>query len=99
MPRLPGRGLGAAFDACAACGSTWLVKALGDVACRACGSTAAAVVAEAPGGPAGSATDRSRVDAALGDEVAAALARVLGHVRPRTEDVGAEGLEPPAASL
>lgn len=63
------------LDACAGCGSTRLVKQLGAVVCRDCGAelraddrgTAATVAPAAP-----------ETDPDLADEVAAALARVLG---------------------
>ena len=61
------------LDRCAACGSTVLVKRLGEVVCRGCGHTGPSVAA--PGAPverSGSARE------ALADDVAAALDRVLG---------------------
>ena len=62
------------LDRCRACGSTALVKRLGEVSCRACGST---------GGPADGVTastaspSPSAAREALADDVAAALDRVL----------------------
>jgi len=61
------------LDRCAACGSTALVKRLGEVVCRGCGQAGAAVVAS--GAPAVRG-DSSRD--ALAADVAAALDRVLG---------------------
>jgi uncharacterized Zn finger protein (UPF0148 family) len=62
------------LDQCAACGSTVLVKRLGEVACRTCGATG-----QAPGGvdaaPAVSVPSTARER--LADDVAAALERVL----------------------
>jgi len=71
------------LDRCRACGSTALVKRLGEVSCRACGASG-----EAAGGPtaadgpqAADGSDESPAPsaarAALADDVAAALDRVL----------------------
>jgi len=62
------------LDRCSACGSTVLVKRLGEVACRTCGATgeATGAVDAAPAVPPPAA---ARV--ALADDVAAALERVL----------------------
>ena len=60
------------FDRCAGCGSTMLVKRLGEVVCRACGRTGAPV----PGDVAPTPSDAART--ALADDVAAAIDRVLG---------------------
>jgi hypothetical protein len=57
------------LDRCAGCGSTMLVAKLGEVQCRECGASAPAA-----GGPPTSA-DPAR--AALADDVAAAIERVL----------------------
>lgn len=59
-----------ALDRCSSCGSTALVKRLGEVSCRACGAAGSPLAGE---GYAASAGDR----AALADEVAAAVDRVL----------------------
>jgi hypothetical protein len=55
------------LDRCAACGSTMLVRALGETRCRQCDWTK-------PAAAAGTAADGS-----LADEVAAALQRRFGH--------------------
>ncbi len=60
------------LDRCAACGSTALVKRLGEVACRACGAVDATVEGAGYGVPGGA--DRAELAA----DVAAALDRVLG---------------------
>jgi DNA-directed RNA polymerase subunit RPC12/RpoP len=60
------------LDRCPACGSTVLVKQLGDVVCRACGQVSAPPVDRTPG---------SRPEAAsraLAEDVATAVDRVLG---------------------
>jgi hypothetical protein len=57
------------LDRCAACGSTMLVAKLGEVQCRGCGASAPA--ADVPTASA----DPAR--AALADDVAAAIERVL----------------------
>ena len=61
------------LDVCATCGSTMLVKQLGAVSCRACGS-----VGEPTAGPAGSAAAAGSATDELTVEVAQALERVLG---------------------
>jgi hypothetical protein len=55
------------LDRCTSCGSTVLVRALGETKCRSCG----AAVIEHSASP-------SAVDSALADDVAAALARRFG---------------------
>ncbi len=61
------------LDGCAACGSTVLVKRLGEVTCRACGHLGPSIVAAG----AAHVQDASRREA-LAADVAAALDRVLG---------------------
>jgi hypothetical protein len=56
---------GADLDRCTACGSTMLVRALGETRCRQCEWTK----------PSSSETTSSRSDTALADDVAAALQR------------------------
>lgn len=63
------------LDACATCGSTMLVKQLGAVVCRACGSEQDGAGTD---GVRREGAAPSAADAALPDEVAAALERVLG---------------------
>jgi cytochrome c551/c552 len=60
-----------ALDRCASCGSTALVKRLGEVGCRGCGAVDSDVA-----GP-GFADPAYADPSALADEVAAALDRVL----------------------
>jgi uncharacterized Zn finger protein (UPF0148 family) len=62
------------LDRCSACGSTVLVKRLGEVACRACGATG-----EAAGGvdAASAVSPPAAARDALAADVAAALERVL----------------------
>ena len=62
----------ASLDRCAACGSTDLVRRLGETTCRACGFSGDGVAAASP--PVRSAGER----AALADDVAAALDRAFG---------------------
>lgn len=70
-------GWTAGLDTCAACGSTRLVKQLGEVVCRDCGEQGSAVAAGLP--PTAYAdADAALADAALAEDVAAALERVLG---------------------
>lgn len=59
-----------ALDACAACGSTALVRRLGETVCRTCGATGDAV-------PATDAPPPATPAAPLSDEVAAALDRMF----------------------
>lgn len=64
----------AELDACRACGSTALYRALGETACRACGVTGSVT------SPAGEERGASALDGAseaLRHDVDAALARVL----------------------
>ncbi|MFN8169676.1 MAG: hypothetical protein U0S36_12945 [Candidatus Nanopelagicales bacterium] len=69
-------GWTAGLDTCAACGSTRLVKQLGEVVCRDCGRQGAPVPAgDAPATYAG---PDAGADPGLADDVAAALDRVLG---------------------
>ncbi len=79
------------LDRCSACGSAALVCRLGEVECRDCGHTRAAVrdepgdaglvrsvadLAGGAGGPGGAGAERPS-DGGLSEEVAAALSRVL----------------------
>jgi hypothetical protein len=68
-------GWTAGLDRCGACGSTALVKRLGEVSCRACGAVAPAAAVERPAPSETSGPDAAR--AALAQDVAAALDRVL----------------------
>ncbi|MDA8436269.1 MAG: hypothetical protein M0Z98_09825 [Actinomycetales bacterium] len=64
------------LDRCRTCGSTVLVKQLGEVVCRACGATdATAGGTRDPGSTGPTSSDAARD--ALADDVAAALDRVL----------------------
>ncbi len=63
-----------ALDRCASCGSTSLVKRLGDVTCRQCGHVGASVAA----GATDSARDSGTAREELASDVAAALDRLLG---------------------
>jgi hypothetical protein len=70
------------LDRCAECGSTMLVRALGETVCRACGlvRSEAPEVGSEVGSEIGSddaAAAPGGVDPGFADEVAAALARVL----------------------
>ena len=60
------------LDLCASCGSTVLVKRLGEVVCRACGHVGPSVAAAGPAGVRDAAPRE-----ALAADVAAALDRVL----------------------
>lgn len=62
----------ASLDRCAACGSTALVRRLGETVCRACGHTGDAVPPDSP--PPRQAAERAELAA----EVAAALDRAFG---------------------
>jgi uncharacterized Zn finger protein (UPF0148 family) len=62
------------LDRCASCGSTSLVKRLGDVTCRQCGHVGASVAAGAPD----AARDADAAREELAADVAAALDRLLG---------------------
>ncbi len=65
------------LDRCRTCGSTVLVKRLGEVVCRACGAAGvAAEGAREPGAPE-PATSPDAARAALAEDVAAAVDRVL----------------------
>jgi hypothetical protein len=61
---------------CEACGSTTVQVRLGEVACRSCGGSV--IVAGSRPAPDPDAADRAR----LGDDVAAAIDRVLGRGAP-----------------
>jgi len=65
-----GRDWTADLDRCPQCGSTMLVRALGQTTCRGC-----AAVVEVPSAP--PSDDAAGGPAALSDEVARALERVL----------------------
>lgn len=69
------------LDLCAGCGSTRLVRALGELRCRDCGA-----VEESPGAP-----DAARGGAGLAEDVAAAVERVLGRVGGRAAGAPGEG--------
>ncbi|GII54898.1 hypothetical protein Pth03_32870 [Planotetraspora thailandica] len=64
------------LDACLACGSTALVRRLGEVECRACHSVRPARSADAQTSTRGGSGGQD--DGALSAEVEAALGRVLG---------------------
>ena len=64
------------LDRCSACGSTALVRRLGETTCRGCGAVDSAVPGEGFGVPGGA--DRSALEA----DVAAAIDRVLGGSDP-----------------
>ncbi|MCW2903230.1 MAG: hypothetical protein JWO67_5495 [Streptosporangiaceae bacterium] len=69
------------LDRCAACGSTVLVRRLGEVECRQCGQVRMArTEADVAAADEGSETAAHEASGAAGlsDEVARALARVLG---------------------
>jgi hypothetical protein len=73
-PDCQGEGWTDGLDRCRACGSTVLVKRLGEISCRSCGATGEA----AGGGSAPAPTPApSASREALADDVAAALDRVL----------------------
>jgi hypothetical protein len=63
----------AVLDRCAACGSTALVRRLGETSCRACGRVGDGVPAPLAADP-----PAERPDSGLADEVAAALDRFFG---------------------
>jgi hypothetical protein len=74
------------LDHCAACGSTMLVRMLGETHCRACGATGEQVVPSGPaaarsaaGGPAAGAPDPRSTG--LAGDVEAALDRLFGRAR------------------
>ncbi|HEV2891439.1 MAG TPA: hypothetical protein VGX28_13785 [Frankiaceae bacterium] len=60
----------AVLDACAACGSTALLRRLGETVCRACGHSGDGVAAEGVPPPAAA-------SGALSDDVSAALERMF----------------------
>lgn len=62
----------AALDRCASCGSTALVRRLGDTACRTCGHVGDALAAP------DAAPEPEPATGSLADEVAAALDRFFG---------------------
>jgi hypothetical protein len=68
------------LDACQHCGSTMLVRALGETQCRACGATLAAELAGSEPETAAGRGDRSRLAA----DVAAALDRLF-HRDPKID--------------
>ena len=65
-----------ALDRCRSCGSTVLVKRLGEVTCRSCGATGPDVAVPAAAAPSARPPQASRDE--LARDVAAALDRVLG---------------------
>jgi len=65
------------LDRCCACGSTALVKRLGEVSCRACGASGEAVTGPAADERPTASTAGSAAREALAQDVAAALDRVL----------------------
>ncbi len=74
-PECQTEGWTTGLDACASCGSTVLVKRLGEVECRTCGRS------WQPPSSSDVASEGADVDdrrAALSDDVASALDRVLG---------------------
>jgi hypothetical protein len=78
------------LDACPSCGSTWMVKRLGDVECRACRATVVRG-ATRTGGPSASAPGATEQRAQLAGEVSAALDRMLGRGTALVgEDLAAE---------
>ena len=64
-----------ALDRCGSCGSTRLVKRLGEVSCRACGRIDDAV--PGPAAAPGPSADPQAARADLADDVSAAVDRVL----------------------
>jgi hypothetical protein len=76
-----GRDWTADLDACARCGSTALVRALGETTCRGCGANGVAAAPEVASfrGPGDVPPER----AALAADVAAAIDRVLGRAPGR----------------
>jgi hypothetical protein len=73
-PDCQGEGWTDGLDRCRTCGSTVLVKRLGEISCRSCGATGEA----AGGGAAPTPTPApSSAREALADDVAAALDRML----------------------
>ena len=69
-----GRDWAADLDRCVRCGSTLLVRVLGETRCRACGAVAVTVAAKEPSAP-----QSERVATDLSAEVAAALDRLFAH--------------------
>jgi hypothetical protein len=65
------------LDRCCACGSTALVKRLGEVSCRACSASGEAVTGAVVESPQTASTAASAGRQALAHDVAAALDRVL----------------------
>jgi hypothetical protein len=65
----------ASLDRCASCGSTALVRRLGETVCRTCSHSGDAVAADSPPPSAPPHAERSRP---LADEVSAALDRFFG---------------------
>jgi hypothetical protein len=69
-----------AFDSCPGCGSTALVRALGETSCRDCGRSGLTPVP--PRGKRAEADVSSPERVALAHDVAAALDRLFGRTRP-----------------
>lgn len=74
-----GRDWAAELDACHACGSTMLHRALGETTCGGCGNTGAgrSRVPLDSAGPDAAGPDAAGASEALRDDVGAALARML----------------------
>lgn len=79
-PDCQGEGWTDDLDRCASCGSTALVKRLGEVVCRACGATGDPVAGRPVEAPASGSGEHAGSPAreALRREVTEALDRVLG---------------------
>jgi ribosomal protein L37AE/L43A len=73
-PECQTEGWTGGLDRCASCGSTSLVKRLGDLTCRQCGHVGTSVAA----GATDSARDSGTAREELAADVAAALDRLLG---------------------
>ena len=77
-PQCQGEGWTDGLDRCAACGSTVLVKRLGEVTCRGCGAVGDPIGADNSGDQSSGPEETSPGREALQREVAAALDRLLG---------------------
>jgi hypothetical protein len=69
-----GRDWGADLDRCARCGSTMLVRILGEARCRACGTAGSVIAADDR-----STTHSEQTATDLSADVAAALDRLFAH--------------------
>lgn len=76
-----------ALDRCAACGSTALVRRLGETTCRGCGAVDSTTAGQGYAGP-GHDVPRTADRSALAADVAAALDRVLRADPPAVERTG-----------